>query len=343
MLAVMVTRTEKRLLRPDFAAPSITSSLLADFRLVGASLTRFTLRARKGFVMSGMPYMFIVAEGHCRVGLPDGRTIKLEPGDAVMALGGAPTQLAVGGRVSSYADMGEVWDANAGPPTSLEGYERPVDIAWGDGPVGCVLIGSAMTLSHRAGTPPVQKTLPAVLLARDSETRLRFWTAALVQMLDAESAKPSDGFAAISTMTSQFLMAQILRTHLAANAPALSDMLDKGRSRALASLMRRLQRHPENAWTLADMAKAAGMSRTAFAEVFARATGTTPFRYLTGCRMNAAADLLRNTDLPITDVADRCGYRSERAFRDAFVQAHSMRPLAFRKAQRAKDDAIARP
>ena len=83
------------------------------------------------------------------------------------------------------------------------------------------------------------------------------------------------------------------------------------------------------------MAREAGMSRTHFAEYFGQVTGMTPFRYLAACRMERAGKLLRDTDLPVADIALRCGYRSERAFRETFVQAHQMRPLAFRKARRA--------
>ena len=73
-----------------------------------------------------------------------------------------------------------------------------------------------------------------------------------------------------------------------------------------------------------------------FAEYFGHVTGTTPFRYLAACRIDRADELLHETDLPIADIALQCGYRSERAFREAFVLAHQMRPLAFRKARRAQ-------
>lgn len=336
MLGVMATSSQKRLLRSDLTAPGVTSGILADVRLVGASLARFTLRERGGFAMRDMPYMFVVAEGTCRAGLPDGRKVSLGPGDALLALDGAVSRLVVKDDLATCTDMGEVWQANAAPPTSTEGYERPVEIDWGEGPVGCVLLGSAMTPSHLAASLPIIAALPPVLFMRADQTRLNLWTQSFTQMLDAECAHPSDGFAAISTVSAQFLLAQILRAHLADNAPALADVLDKGRSRALAKLMRQLQRHPERQWTLAGMARDAGMSRTAFAEYFGQATGTTPFRYLAACRIDRAGQLLQDTDLPVADIAGRCGYRSERAFRAAFVQARQTRPLAFRKARRAQ-------
>ncbi|MEO0031992.1 MAG: hypothetical protein RIS94_1750 [Pseudomonadota bacterium] len=330
----MVTGSKKRLIRPDWTVPGVTSGIVGDVRLAGASLARFTLRDRGGFAMHGMPYLFVVLEGWCRAGLPDGREVELARGDALLALGGAETRLAVAGDLSACADMGEVWRANAGPPQSREGYERPVEIDWGEGAPGCVLLGSVMVLSHLATSLPIIAGLPPVAMLRRAETRLDAWTDGFARMLDAEAAQPSDGFAAVSGAGAQFLLAQLLRAHLAGHAPALADVLDAGRSRALAGLMRRLQRQPEEAWTLAGMARAAGMSRTRFAEYFGEVTGTTPFRYLAACRVDRACQLLLETDLPVAEIAGAVGYQSERAFRDVFVAARGVRPLAYRKAGR---------
>lgn len=336
MLNGMAISSQKRLFRPDFSAPGMISGLVADVRLAGASIARFTLRETGSLAMHGMPYLFVALQGSCHADLPDGRQVKMEPGDAMLALGGAVARLAASDGFAHCADMGEVWRANAAPPASIEGYERPVDIDWGDGPPGCVLLGSVMVLSHLATSLPIVAALPPVLLMRGDESGLTLWTDALLQTLAAEGKQPSDGFAAISAVIAQLILAQILRAHLASHAPALTDILDKGQSRALAGLMRRLQRHPERRWTLIGMAREAGMSRTRFAEYFGHVTGTTPFRYLAACRIDRADELLHETDLPIADIALQCGYRSERAFREAFVQAHQMRPLAFRKARRAQ-------
>lgn len=338
MFSVMAMRSQKRLLRPEFAAPGVISGLVADVRLAGASLARFHLRESGSLAMQGMPYLFVVLEGACDVCLPDDRRLELSPGDALLALGGALSRLAVNGDLTQCADMGEVWRANAAPPASMEGYERPIEIEWGKGAPGCTLLGSIMVLSHLAASLPILAALPPVLLLRGAESRLNIWTHAIADMLDAEGRRPSEGFAAVGAVTAQFLLAQILRRHLVQHAPALTDVLDKGQSRALAGLMRQLQRQPEQTWTLADMARRAGMSRTRFAEYFGQVTGMTPFRYLAACRMDRAAKLLQETDLPIAEIAMRCGYRSERSFRATFAQAHHLRPLAFRKNGQARSE-----
>src|SRR3546814_2980007 len=68
--------------------------------------------------------------------------------------------------------------------------------------------------------------------------------------------------------------------------------------------------HPERHWTTASMAESAGMSRSLFCKSFREAVGATPIHYLKTVRLELAASLLRQTGLPLSEVAHRVG-RSE--------------------------------
>ena len=61
--------------------------------------------------------------------------------------------------------------------------------------------------------------------------------------------------------------------------------------------------------------------------------GTTPRAYLTGLRMQTAAELLRNSTLRIGQIAERVGYGDPLAFSHAFRRVHGTSPRAFRKSQ----------
>lgn len=59
---------------------------------------------------------------------------------------------------------------------------------------------------------------------------------------------------------------------------------------------------------LSDLADAAALSVSQFVRQFKASTGDTPHRYLVGLRLRHAQRMLRNTTLPIADIAVRCGF-----------------------------------
>ena len=74
------------------------------------------------------------------------------------------------------------------------------------------------------------------------------------------------------------------------------------------------------AWTVADLAEVSGVSQAHFARAFKTAFGVPPHRYLLTRRIERAAALLRDTDLPVIDIALATGWNSlgtfGRIFRD---------------------------
>src|SRR3546814_7750662 len=93
-----------------------------------------------------------------------------------------------------------------------------------------------------------------------------------------------------------------------------------------------LHTHPERHWTTASMAESAGMSRSLFCKSFREAVGATPIHYLKTVRLELAASLLRQTGLPLSEVAHRVGYKSDEAFLRAFPSGYGVTPGRFRSA-----------
>ncbi|SHH71916.1 helix-turn-helix transcriptional regulator [Massilia sp. CF038] len=92
-------------------------------------------------------------------------------------------------------------------------------------------------------------------------------------------------------------------------------------------LLRRLLRakdkmdaSPHEAWPIERLAEASAVSTAYFAREFKKAFGLPPHRYLLTRRIERATALLRETDLPITDIALQTGWTSlgtfGRIFRD---------------------------
>ena len=73
-------------------------------------------------------------------------------------------------------------------------------------------------------------------------------------------------------------------------------------------------------WTVRRLARVSGVSEAHFARAFKAAFGVPPHRYLLTRRLERATALLRDTDLPITQIAFQTGWNSlgtfGRTFRD---------------------------
>jgi AraC-like DNA-binding protein len=83
---------------------------------------------------------------------------------------------------------------------------------------------------------------------------------------------------------------------------------------------------------VADMARAAGLSRSHFSREFRRAFGEPPHAYLLSRRLERAASLLRNTDRPVIEICFAVGLRSIGSFTTSFRRAYGASPTAYRTA-----------
>ncbi|MGE7436959.1 GlxA family transcriptional regulator [Kitasatospora sp. NPDC001175] len=89
-------------------------------------------------------------------------------------------------------------------------------------------------------------------------------------------------------------------------------------------------------WTVGELAKLAAMSERSFARNFTAATGTPPLRWLLEQRVLAAQRLLEETDLPVDEIATRCGFGSAVSLRPAFVRRIGVAPRDYRRAFRGR-------
>jgi transcriptional regulator GlxA family with amidase domain len=100
----------------------------------------------------------------------------------------------------------------------------------------------------------------------------------------------------------------------------------------LAPAIRQMHSRLARAWTVAELAKAAALSRSAFFERFTRSVGLPPMEYLLAWRMAVAKDLLRRSELGLAEVAERVGYGSASAFSTAFSRHVGKPPSLYARA-----------
>ena len=97
----------------------------------------------------------------------------------------------------------------------------------------------------------------------------------------------------------------------------------------------------EEAWPVERLAEVSGVSAAHFARSFKEAFGLPPHRYLLTRRIERATALLRDTDLPITDIAFTTGWGSlgtfGRTFRDVTGESPGAHRLRWRAAHHELD------
>lgn len=110
----------------------------------------------------------------------------------------------------------------------------------------------------------------------------------------------------------------------------MSPVVDLQVARAIAAM----KVAPARRWTVAALAKVAGLSRAAFARRFKKAMGVPPLRWLTEHRLKLAQTRLVETETVLAELAQQIGYVSEFAFAKAFKRRFGTAPGGFRRTAR---------
>lgn len=151
---------------------------------------------------------------------------------------------------------------------------------------------------------------------------------ALVDRLEAELRGARPGHAAMAVALFMQLVTDLARAYGATTVPASQGLLRLGQ--VLCFLETRLAEPV----TLDQLARLAGMSVPTLVRAFRRVTGHSPIQYLIAHRVARAAELLRETDEPVAQVARRVGFDDANYFSRLFRRRHGRTPRAFRAATR---------
>jgi AraC-like DNA-binding protein len=268
----------------------------------------------------GQPGFCAMVEGRCRLAVDDEAPVVLEEGDFVL-LPATPA-----------FTMSSLDPAR---PTVLDPRQAAADaeVRYGrqDGPPDVRQFGGYFAF----GSPDA--ALLVSLLPRMIHVRCVPRLSQLVRLLGEEAAREEIGRSLILARLVDVLLVEALRAVPGDSAsPGLLHGLADPR---VAAALRRIHGDPERPWTVADLAREAGMSRSAFFERFARTVGVRPMEYLLAWRMAVAKDLLRTGGIALDDVARRIGYGSQSTFSTAFSRHVGMPPGRFMRSARALAEA----
>lgn len=153
----------------------------------------------------------------------------------------------------------------------------------------------------------------------------------LVQLVAEEARALRPAREVILARLLEVLLIEALRS--TAGTAASPGLLRGLADERLAQAIRSIHESPTRRWTIAEMAKAAALSRSAFFERFSRAVGVAPMEYLLAWRMAMAKEMLRRKEGDVAEVAERVGYGSASAFSVAFARHVGLPPTKYARRQ----------
>lgn len=175
--------------------------------------------------------------------------------------------------------------------------------------------------------PPVIRVEHSTLSDRLQDT---------LRLIAAELEDPRPGGEAVVTRLADVLVIQVIRSWIGRDAGSQAGWLGALADRQIGRVLAMVHREPSRDWTLASMAAAASMSRSAFAARFTDLVGEPAMGYVTRWRMQVALDELATGDTTVAALAGRLGYRSEAAFSRAFTRVIGTSPTEARSRARAE-------
>jgi AraC-like DNA-binding protein len=264
---------------------------------------------------AGRPFYCVILDGSCRLAVDGGEPTTLREGDFVLIPSAYDFTMQSLEPVASE-------DVDTSPVALRDGEFR-LGIQSGPPDVQ-LLVGYCAFGSSDAAL--LVSLLPQLVHVR-GERRLT----TLVRLVREESRELRPARDVILARLMEVLLIEALRSAAGtAASPGLLRGLADGR---LAVAIRRMHESPTKPWTVAQLAKEAALSRSAFFARFSRAVGVAPIEYLLAWRMALAKNLLRRNEGGVAEVAERVGYSSASAFSVAFTRYVGLPPARYAREQ----------
>jgi AraC-like DNA-binding protein len=267
----------------------------------------------------------LVTEGRASIRMKDGETITLNAGDIVMIPHGDFHYVENGPRTKTIDNSDQVAEVlSQGLKLSRMG---------GGGEVTKLVCGymacePRLSQVFLSGLPPVFKvSIRNDASGRWLENSIRF----SVDQADAHRA----GGEAVLAKLSEVLFVETLRAYISSLPGEQTGWLAGARDSEVGKTLALMHRNPAHPWTLADLAKEAGVSRSVLAERFRHYLNEPPMAYLTRWRLQLGAQLLATTSYSVAQIAAEVGYESEAAFNRAFKRDFKIPPARFRVKSRS--------
>lgn len=205
-----------------------------------------------------------------------------------------------------------------------------IDAGSGDEVVSRFVCGYLATAVHRH---PLLDALPALLVTSMCGRPCADWVESSFRYAARTRDSRQPGGQEMLARLSELMFVEAVREYIEQLPQDTTGWLSALRDPALARALSAMHARVGHPWTTEQLADEARLSRSAFADRFARTLGMPPMTYLTRWRMLVAAQALRESRAPIARIAADVGYESESTFTRAFNREMGMTPGAHRRGE----------
>ena len=172
--------------------------------------------------------------------------------------------------------------------------------------------------------------LPPFIHLRNYGESAGKWMEATLRMIGDEAGGRRLGGDLIALKMSEAILAQAIRSFVESDESSkwgLHGFSDRHLARALDAF----HKEPSASWTIEDLARIAGMSRTNFAVQFQKKMAMSPMQYVTAWRLEIAKQCLADPSNSVSEAAEQAGYASDSAFARVFKKEIGLSPASFRQ------------
>jgi AraC-like DNA-binding protein len=180
---------------------------------------------------------------------------------------------------------------------------------------------------------PLLATLPQLLHVRRPPSAGRDRLDALIEFALSELRDKRAGSRSVLLRIGELMFVEVVRRYLMTVTEAEAGWLAGLRDPLVGRALERLHAEPNRSWTLDQLARAVGASRSILVERFTHFVGQPPMHYLTQWRMQLAAGKLIDSAAKVSAVAREVGYDSDAAFSRAFKKLTGVAPADWRNRQ----------
>jgi len=266
----------------------------------------------------------LVTQGDCYVTFDGMAPVKLVAGDAVIFPRGDAHCMA-----SDPAQAG-------GMDVQLDKLltRRPRLLNYGGGGAGTEIVCGYLACDARLAQM-LLTGLPRLVRVNVRGTSSGRWLESSISYALDEALSQRPGGAGVLSKLSEVLFIEVLRLHMNELQPGHTGWLTAVSDRIVGAALQAMHEKPACQWTVDELARKAGASRSVLAERFLQLVGSPPMQYLTQWRMVMAANLLAGSNASLMRIAEEVGYQTDAAFSRAFRREYGMPPAAWRRSRAA--------
>lgn len=177
--------------------------------------------------------------------------------------------------------------------------------------------------------------LPKMLKVHIANEPSGQWLENSIRFSVCEVNQSDAGSGLVRAKLSELLFVETLRRYITGLPPDQTGWLAGVRDPIIGQALALLHKEPAQPWTVSNLARHIGLSRTRLADRFRHFLEVSPMAYLTKWRLKLAAEILQSTEDSVADVAAAVGYGSEAAFNRAFKREFDCPPAQFRRNRKA--------